>query len=190
MSEKSTARRTNRPTHVYYPDLVPMSAIRRYVRSVVQRFRPERVILFGSYSEGNPTADSDVDLLVIMPAKNELEQALKIDEALQRGFALDLIVRTPHNLRRRLRWGDLFLQEVIARGKVLYEKADRRVGRKGPDREEEEKPVGRETIAPKSPSNLHLTLPVRRSSPRRSSPAAVQRGPQQRGERRRQPPAR
>jgi len=131
MAANSTRQRTNQRTGVYYPDLVPISAIRRYVRSIVQRFRPERVVLFGSYADGNPTADSDVDLLVVMRAKNELDQALKIDEALERGFALDLIVRTPLNLRRRLKWGDLFLNEVVARGKVLYEKADCRVGRKG-----------------------------------------------------------
>src|SRR5688500_13456712 len=114
---------------LYYPNLVPMSAIRRYVRGIVEQFHPERVILFGSYAAGNPTPDSDVDLLVVMRADNELDQALRIDEALERGFALDLIVRTPLNLQRRLTWGDVCLQEVVSRGKVLYEKADGRVGR-------------------------------------------------------------
>lgn len=118
------------PPKMFYPGLVPKSAIRRYVNELVQRFRPERVVLFGSYADGKPTADSDVDLLVVMPTRNELGQALKIDEALERDFALDLIVRTPENLRRRVEWGDLFLTEILARGKVLYEKADRRVGRK------------------------------------------------------------
>ncbi len=108
-----------------------MSAIRRYVRQIAERFQPEKVILFGSYAYGQPTPDSDVDLLVVMPARNELDEAVRIDESLDRGFALDLVVRTPRNLERRLRWGDGFLREIVTRGKVLYEQVDRRVGQEG-----------------------------------------------------------
>jgi predicted nucleotidyltransferase len=125
-----TSRKSSNPG-LYYPDLVPLRAIRRYVRGIVERFGPERVVLFGSYAGGHPTPDSDVDLLVVMRTDNELDQALRIDEAFDRKFALDLIVRTPQNLRRRLAWGDVFLREVVSRGRVLYEKADGRVGAKG-----------------------------------------------------------
>ena len=130
MAKRSPARK-NPLTGLYYPDLVPMSAIRRYVRQVAARFQPDKVILFGSYARGDPSPDSDVDLLVVMPARNELDQAVRIDEALDRGFALDLIVRTPRNLERRLRWGDWFLREIIGSGKVLYEQADGRVAQEG-----------------------------------------------------------
>jgi predicted nucleotidyltransferase len=100
-----------------------MTAIRRYTCAIVERFGPERIILFGSYAWGVPTPDSDVDLLVIMPTRNQLQQAIRIDEAIEdRGFPLDLIVRTPAILEARLRWGDSFLRDVVARGKVLYEK--------------------------------------------------------------------
>jgi uncharacterized protein len=108
-----------------------MSAIRRYVRQIAERFQPDKVILFGSYAYGRPSPDSDVDVLVVMPARNELDQAVRIDEALDRGFALDLIVRTPRNLERRVGWGDGFLREIVRRGKILYEQADRRVDQEG-----------------------------------------------------------
>ena len=123
MAKQLPARKRNPLTGQYYPGLVPMSAIRRYVRQVAARFQPDKVILFGSYARGDPSPDSDVDLLVVMPARNELDQAVRIDEAFDRGFALDLIVRTPRNLERRVRWGDWFLREIIASGKVLYEQA-------------------------------------------------------------------
>lgn len=101
-----------------------MSAIRRYARQIAARFHPEKIILFGSYAYGTPTPDSDVDLLVVMPTRNQLEQAVRIDEAIEeRGFPLDLLVRTPKTLTERLRWGDSFLHEIMTRGKVLYEKA-------------------------------------------------------------------
>ncbi len=111
--------------------LVSHKAIRRMVAEIAERFHPRRIILFGSYAHGRPTADSDVDLLVVMPTKNESSQALKIRFASEHPFALDLIVRTPANLRRRIRQGDWFLREVVTLGKVLYEQPDGRVGTKG-----------------------------------------------------------
>jgi hypothetical protein len=53
---------------------VPMSVIRRHARLIADRFQPEKIILFGSYAYGTPHSGSDVDLLVIMPARNELDQ--------------------------------------------------------------------------------------------------------------------
>jgi predicted nucleotidyltransferase len=108
-----------------------MVAIRRFVREVAERFRPEKVILFGSYAYGTPHADSDVDVLVVMPARNELDQAVRIRLAVDYHFPLDLIVRTPKNLAWRLAEGDSFLHEVVNRGRVLYEKADRPMGPEG-----------------------------------------------------------
>lgn len=107
-----------------------MRLIRRFARQVAERFGPDKVILFGSHAYGTPHADSDVDILVVMPARNELDQALRISLAVDYHFPLDLLVRTPKNLAWRLAEGDSFLSEVIGRGKVLYEKNDRRVGEK------------------------------------------------------------
>jgi predicted nucleotidyltransferase len=109
-----------------------MSAIRRYAQQIAERFHPERIILFGSYAYGTPTPDSDVDLLVVMATRNQVEQAVRIDEAIaERGFPLDLLVRTPKTLAARLRWGDSMLQEIVTRGKVLYEKAHAAMGAQG-----------------------------------------------------------
>jgi uncharacterized protein len=110
---------------------VPMRVIRRYAREVAERFQPDKIILFGSYAYGTPHADSDVDLLVIMPARNELDQAVRISLAVDNRFPLDLIVRTQENMAWRLAEGDSFLREVVSQGKVLYEKADAGVGAKG-----------------------------------------------------------
>src|SRR4051794_41082775 len=59
------------------------AAIRRYVGRIVERFHPEKVILFGSHAYGRPTPDSDVDLLVVMPAKDEVSQAMRIRRELR-----------------------------------------------------------------------------------------------------------
>jgi predicted nucleotidyltransferase len=102
---------------------VPRAAIRAYVRQVVEKFHPERVILFGSHAYGKPDADSDVDLLVVMPAKNELTMTGRIAQSIRAPFPLDLVVCTPENLARHLAWNDWFLKEVVEKGVVLYDAA-------------------------------------------------------------------
>ena len=81
---------------------VPMRLIRRFARQVAERFRPDKIILFGSHAYGAPHADSDVDILVVMPARNELDQAVRIRLAVDHNFPLDLLVRTPRNMAWRL----------------------------------------------------------------------------------------
>ena len=115
--------------HYNLPD-ISMSAIRRYARQVAERFKPEKIILFGSFAYGEPNEHSDVDLLVVMPCPNEFTQRLRIRNAVDAPFALDLIVRTPKRLRQRIKDEDWFLREITEKGKVLYEKAHARVASK------------------------------------------------------------
>src|SRR5579859_6344233 len=87
------------PARRYYPgNAIPMRVIRRFARAIAARFHPDKIILFGSHAYGTPHADSDVDLLVVMPARNQLDQAYKIRLALTAPFALDLVVRTPEEM--------------------------------------------------------------------------------------------
>jgi predicted nucleotidyltransferase len=110
---------------------IPMSAIRRFARRIAGKFHPDKIILFGSYAYGTPHEWSDVDLLVVMPAYDQTNQAIRITRAFEAPFSLDLIVRTPERLSRDVKDGDWFLQEITSKGKVLYEKNDGSVGSKG-----------------------------------------------------------
>jgi predicted nucleotidyltransferase len=99
---------------------------------LVRQFRPKRVILFGSYAFGQPNDDSDVDLLVILGFAGEgFRKAAQIRSSLPAHFPIDLLVRTPATLRRRLKQNDFFLKEVIEKGIVLYDATDSGMGRKG-----------------------------------------------------------
>ena len=115
----------------YRGDDVPMREIRKFARQVAERFQPEKIILFGSYAYGTPHADSDVDILVIMPCRNQIDQACRIDDAIDPPFPLDLIVRTPASIKWRLAEGELFHTEIVTKGKVLYEKGNSRMGAQG-----------------------------------------------------------
>ena len=57
---------------------VPMRVIRQFAHEVAEQFRPDKIILFGSYAYGTPHADSDVDILVVMPARNQLIRRCEI----------------------------------------------------------------------------------------------------------------
>jgi uncharacterized protein len=78
--------------------------------------------LFGSYAYGEPTADSDVDLLVVRPFEGHpFRKAAEILNQIRPAFSVDLLVRTAEEIDERLILGDFFLREVVTRGKVLYE---------------------------------------------------------------------
>src|SRR5438309_1339829 len=87
---------------------IPLRAIRRFARQVAELFRPKKIILFGSHAYGQPGPDSDVDILVVMPTRNQLDQAFKIRLAVPAVFPMDLIVRTPKELQWRLKHRDSF----------------------------------------------------------------------------------
>lgn len=94
-------------------------------RRVAERFRPEKIILFGSHAAGAADAGSDIDLLVVMNCPGRpLDQAVAIRQFLEHRQPLDIIVRTPAELERRLALGDWFLRGIVERGTLLYERPD------------------------------------------------------------------
>ena len=110
--------------------MVSRREIQNFVDQVVSRFHPGKVILYGSHAYGHPNEDSDVDLMVIMPYHGSPAQvATAIRLACPRRFAMDLMVRSPSEVRSRLRMGDEFVKEVTSRGVVLHEARNARMGR-------------------------------------------------------------
>ncbi len=103
--------------------MASLPKIQRFCDAVAKEFRPRKIVLFGSHASGRATADSDVDLLVIQ-SRTKLKgerMSVCIRQAVPRDFPLDLLVRTPADVKKRLRWGDHFLRDIIERGKVMYE---------------------------------------------------------------------
>jgi len=100
--------------------VIAKSDIRRYCEAIAREFRPIKIVLFGSYAYGQPTPNSDVDVLVVMPHKRGRRPSLEIRQRIHAGFPVDIIVRTPGDVARRLRDGDSFLTEVMSRGDTLH----------------------------------------------------------------------
>ena len=93
------------------------------VRRIVESLHPEKIVLFGSYAYGEPTPDSDVDLLVIIDTTaSRSERSWSVSRLLiPRPFGDAGLVRTPAEIEQSLRKHDFFVQEILSRGKVLYE---------------------------------------------------------------------
>lgn len=97
--------------------------IKQIVDKIVAKFRPEKVILFGSYAWGSPGKDSDIDLFVIKddPQKNNRELAIDLERVLiDRPRALDIIVYKPNQVRKGLEEKNRFISKILTEGKILY----------------------------------------------------------------------
>src|SRR5436853_2431873 len=130
----SKRQMTDLPRRRYRGTNIPAHVIRCFARQVAKQFQPDKIVLFGSHAYGTPHADSDVDILVVMSARNQHDQAAKIRGAVDAPFPMDLIVRTPQSLASRLAERESFHTEIMTKGKVLYEKGDSGVGSQGGER--------------------------------------------------------
>jgi len=109
-----------------------LAYIRRLCEQIAAAFHPERIILFGSQADGEPTSDSDIDLLVVMPYEgSHARQAIRILNHLNVLAPMDLLVRSPEEVRERIELGDSFMREILERGKVMYEADHARMDRQG-----------------------------------------------------------
>jgi predicted nucleotidyltransferase len=99
-------------------------AIRRIGETLKERYRPEKIILFGSWAGGRPGRSSDIDLLIVKRTTQSFHRRLAAVRQLvspyRRGIPFDPIVVTPQELSQRLAHGDQFLATILQSGKVLY----------------------------------------------------------------------
>jgi predicted nucleotidyltransferase len=98
--------------------------IHEMTRRLVQGFRPERIILFGSHARGTAGPDSDADLLVVMPiAGSRRSQAAEMERALAGvGRPKDLLLATPEEVERDRDLPGTLIRTALIEGVVLYER--------------------------------------------------------------------
>jgi len=104
---------------------------RRLIREIVDKirreYRPERIVLFGSYANGNPGPDSDIDLLIVKETSDRpIDRRVKVAGIAadpHRLIPLEPIVVTAAEVAARIAIGDQFLAEILATGETLYAEA-------------------------------------------------------------------
>jgi predicted nucleotidyltransferase len=96
--------------------------IKKLVKIISLRYKPLKIILFGSLAWGKPNQDSDLDLFIIKETKeNRYQRQLKVRRLIKGELPTDIFVYTPKEIENRLKLGDFFIEDVIKKGKVLYE---------------------------------------------------------------------
>ena len=96
--------------------------IKSITAQIIKKYKPEKIILFGSMAGDNPDSDSDADFLIIKKDTPYLgaERIRGLSRLISRNIAVDFLVYRPHEFEKRIEMGDPFLNTIIKKGKVLY----------------------------------------------------------------------
>ncbi len=108
-----------------YPVSRMAEVLEPYLRAIIEKIHPEKIILFGSYAYGQPTEHSDFDLLVVRrgiqfskESNLEIRRAIRDVEAPPAAFTF--LSRTPEGLEQKLREGSPVYEEIVNKGILLY----------------------------------------------------------------------
>jgi len=107
-------------------DLKVKNIISGIAEKISEEYKPEKIILYGSFAYGHPDRDSDIDLLIIKDTRarpiDRRVSVRRMVSALRKGRPFSSIVVTPKELKNRLEIGDQFFEEILSKGEVLYAK--------------------------------------------------------------------
>jgi predicted nucleotidyltransferase len=98
--------------------------LKELVTKIKANYQPDKIILFGSCAYGNPTLDSDIDLLIIKRTKERpMDRRIRIRRMVSdthRRIPFEPLVLTPQEIEKRLKIGDQFIKQIIEKGEILY----------------------------------------------------------------------
>ncbi len=91
---------------------------------IVEKYRPERIILFGSAARGEPALDSDADFLIVKKDTPlyGADRIRELSRLIERNIAIDFLIYRPEEFAQRMEMGDPFLKAVLEEGKILYDR--------------------------------------------------------------------
>ncbi len=96
--------------------------IENITNQLIEKYAPQKVILFGSAASGEVSDDSDIDFLIIkddVPVYG-LDRMRELDRLVKTHLPVDMLVYRPEEFEERIKLGDPFVKEIIRSGKVLY----------------------------------------------------------------------
>ena len=98
------------------------SEIENIVKQIIQKYRPIKIILFGSAGRGEYDEVNDLDFLIIkkdVPLYG-LDRMRELDGLIERNIAADMLVYRPDEFNERIKLGDPFIKTILREGRVLY----------------------------------------------------------------------
>lgn len=107
-----------------YKTITKNKIVLQIARKIRNRYKPEKIILFGSYAYGKPKRDSDIDLLIIKKTKQRhIDRSVRIREIVKqenRLVPIEPLVYTPKEINERLKLEDDFIKKIYEKGIILY----------------------------------------------------------------------
>lgn len=101
--------------------------LNQIVEKLKINYNPIKIILFGSYAYGNASEDSDIDLFIVKSTtKRRVDRFLEVKRLIYNPnlkIPISPLVYIPLELENRIKIGDDFIEEILQKGEILYEKA-------------------------------------------------------------------
>ncbi len=96
--------------------------INHITSQIIEKYKPEKIILFGSAARGERNLDSDADFLIIKKETPHYgaDRIRELSRLIDRNIPIDLLIYRPEEFEKRLQMGDPFLKSVLKEGKILY----------------------------------------------------------------------
>jgi uncharacterized protein len=97
-------------------------ALPRDISELISKYKPRKVIIFGSRAQGNSSAASDHDVLIIK--ETSTRRMLRREEAMRnirQTVPLDILILTPDEVEFLEKQGSPFIREILDNGIVVYE---------------------------------------------------------------------
>lgn len=88
---------------------------------IAKKYKPKKIILFGSAAKGKFSPDSDLDFFIIKDdPRPGGERIYDVSGMFEHNIATDVLIYTPAEVEKCLKWGDPFVKEILSSGKVVY----------------------------------------------------------------------
>lgn len=97
--------------------------IKKITNNLKRKYKPKKIILFGSFAYGKPTTASDIDMLIIKNTKEKkINRIKKVLSLIDSDLPFEPIIYTPKEISERIFLRDLFIRNILKKGRILYEK--------------------------------------------------------------------
>lgn len=99
--------------------------IQTITSTISQKYKPKKIILFGSATNGQLKENSDLDFFVIKnsnkPRHHRAAELYRLIRNIDRNYPVDFVVYTPAEVKKRTSLGDLFVTNILQDGRIIYE---------------------------------------------------------------------
>ncbi len=97
--------------------------IKSIVEKLINFYKPDLILLFGSAANEIISEDSDVDLLIVKETeKHPIWRRVEVRKIIKADLPMDIIVLTPDEFQELKQSGSMFIKDILKNGKILYEK--------------------------------------------------------------------